>query len=151
VFANAEVFSVCATGELVELTEPSEVVDLLLQLMSLREPPNLKSLDFETLAMLAEAVEKYDVFHSKSTCRMYMQYVNLCFCEKNGTLKYCRASIPDHAAEVLKYAVKHGYAKVADDAAFCSIDYEVNEMAKHLTPEAFLAWVCLPSSARKWF
>ena len=79
VFASAEVFSVSATGEQVELTEPSEVVDLLLQLMSLQEPPDLKSLDFQTLAELAEAVEKYDVFHSKSTCRMLMQYVNPCF------------------------------------------------------------------------
>ena len=81
-FASAEVFSVCATGELVELTEPSEVVDLLLQLMSLQEAPDLESLDFETLAMLAEAVEKHDVFHSKTTCRMLMQYVNPSFCEK---------------------------------------------------------------------
>ena len=77
-FASAEVFSVSETGELVELTEPSEVVDLLLQLMSLQEAPDLKSLDFETLSMLAEAVEKYDVFHSKATCRMLMQYVNPC-------------------------------------------------------------------------
>src|ERR1700733_11504088 len=79
VFASAEVFSACATGEQVELTEPSEVVDLLLQLMSLQEPPDLKSLDFQTLSALAEAVEKYDVFHSKTICRMLMQYVDPCF------------------------------------------------------------------------
>jgi hypothetical protein len=78
-FASAGVSSVYTTGEQVELTEPSEVVDLLLQLMSLQEAPDLKSLDFHTLAMLAEAVEKYDVFHSKTTCRMLMQYVNPCF------------------------------------------------------------------------
>jgi hypothetical protein len=70
---------VCATGEQVELTEPSEVVDLLLQLMSLQEAPDFKSLNFQTLAELSEAVEKYDVFHSKLTCRMLMQYVNPCF------------------------------------------------------------------------
>jgi hypothetical protein len=71
------------------------------------------------------------------------------FCEKNSTLKYCRASIPDHPAEVLKYAIKHGYAKVADDAAFGSITCKAIDMAKHLSPETFMAWVCLPSSARK--
>ena len=78
-FAGAEVFPVCATDEPVKLTEPSEVVDLLLQLMSLQEAPDLKSLDFQTLAELAEAVEKYDVFHSKTICRMLMQYVHPCF------------------------------------------------------------------------
>jgi hypothetical protein len=72
-FASAEVFPVGSTDEPVELTEPSEVVDLLLQLMSLQEPPDLQPLEFQTLALLAEAVEKYDVFHSKETCRRLMQ------------------------------------------------------------------------------
>jgi hypothetical protein len=73
------------------------------------------------------------------------------FCEKNSTLKYCRASIPDHPAEVLEYAVKHGYAKVADDAAYRSIDYKAIDMARHLSAETFIAWVCLPLSALKQF
>ena len=54
-------------------TEPSKIVDLILQLMSHQEPPNLRSIDFKSLDMLAEAVEKYDVFASKSICRMLMQ------------------------------------------------------------------------------
>jgi len=68
-------------------TESSEVVDLLLQLMSLQDPPDLESLEFQTLALLAEAVEKYDVFHSKTICRMLMQYVRYHFGERSGTLK----------------------------------------------------------------
>ena len=75
-FEGADEFSMDSTDEPVQLTEPSDVVDLLLQLMSLQEAPDLESLDFQTLAMLAEAVEKHDVFHSKTTCRMLMQYVN---------------------------------------------------------------------------
>ena len=55
------------------LTEPSEVVDILLQLMSLQDPPDLESLEFQTLALLTEAVKKYDVFHYKTMCRMVMQ------------------------------------------------------------------------------
>jgi len=55
------------------LTEPSEIVDLFLQLMSLQEPPDLLSLDFDTLDLLAEAVEKYQVIASKLTCRLLMQ------------------------------------------------------------------------------
>jgi hypothetical protein len=55
------------------LTEPSEVVDLLLQLMSLQDPPDLESLEFQTLALLTEAVKKYDVFRYKTICRNFMQ------------------------------------------------------------------------------
>ena len=62
-----------ATDEPVMLTEPSEIVDLFLQLMSLQEPPDLLSLDFDTLDLLAEAVEKYQVIASKLTCRLLMQ------------------------------------------------------------------------------
>jgi hypothetical protein len=74
-FAGAKAFTVSTADQPFEFTEPSEIVDLLLQLMSLQDPPDLESLEFQTLALLAEAVEKYDVFHSKTTCRMFMQYV----------------------------------------------------------------------------
>ena len=70
-FAGAEAFT--ATDEPIMFTEPSKIVYLLLQLMSLQEPPDLWHIDFDTLDLLAEAVEKYDVFASKSICRMVMQ------------------------------------------------------------------------------
>ena len=73
------------------------------------------------------------------------------FCKKNSTLKYCRASIPDHPAEVLEYAVKHGYAKVADDAAFGSITCKAVDMARHLSLETFQAWVCYSRGALQRF
>jgi hypothetical protein len=70
-FAGAEAFT--ATDEPVMFTEPSEIVDLLLQLMSLREPPDLWAIGFNGLDLLAEAVEKYEVFASKSLCKLLMQ------------------------------------------------------------------------------
>jgi len=106
VFASAEIFPV-STDELVELPEPSEVVDLLLQLMSLQEAPDLKSLGFQTLAKLAEAVEKYDVFHSKTTCRMLMQYVNPYFLrEKYHTeiLQSFHSWSPSRSARICRQA-----------------------------------------------
>ena len=54
-------------------TEHSEIVDLLLQLVSLQEHPDLRSVDFNTLDLLAEAVEKYEVFAYKLLCRVLMQ------------------------------------------------------------------------------
>ena len=70
-FAGAEAFT--ATDEPVMFTESSKIVDLLLQLMSRQEPPDLRSIDFNTLDSLAEAVEKYDVFASKTICKVMMQ------------------------------------------------------------------------------
>ena len=45
--------------------------------------------------------------------------------------------------EVLNYAVKHGYADLADEAAFGSLGCKADEMAKILSSEALKAWVCL--------
>jgi hypothetical protein len=78
-FAGAEAFTVSSTKEPVVFTEPSEIVDLLLQLMSPQEPLDLESLEFRNLALLAEAVEKYDVFSSKTACRLLMRCVHQCF------------------------------------------------------------------------
>jgi hypothetical protein len=71
VFAGAEAFT--ATDEPVMFTEPSEIVDLLPQLMSCEEQPDLLSVDFNTLDLLAEAVEKYQVIAFKLTCGLLMQ------------------------------------------------------------------------------
>jgi hypothetical protein len=70
-FGGAEAFT--ATDEPVMFTEPSEIVDLLLQLMSREEPPDLLSVEFNTLDLLAEAVEKYEVFAYKLLCRVLMR------------------------------------------------------------------------------
>jgi hypothetical protein len=46
----------------------------------------------QTTAMLAEAVEKQYVFHSKTTCRMLTTSIHV-FCEKNSTLMSFHARI----------------------------------------------------------
>src|ERR1700728_145703 len=136
-------FAASAMDDPFVLTETSEVVDLLLQLMSLQDPPDLESLEFQTLALLAEAVEKYDVFHSKTICRMIMQYVRYHFCERSKTLKDYRNHIPQHSVEVLEYAVKHGYAELADKAAYNAIGCKATDIANKLSFETLKAWVCL--------
>jgi hypothetical protein len=124
------------------LTEPSVVVDLFLRLMSLQDPPDLDFLEFQTLALLAEAVEKYDVFHSKTICRMFMQYVHYHFCESRTPKDY-RNHIPQHSVEVLEYAVKHGYAELADKAAPNAIGCKATDIANKFSLETLKAWVCL--------
>jgi hypothetical protein len=143
VFARAEAFTVSTTDKPIDFTEPSDIVDLLLQLMSLQDPPDLESLEFQTLALLAEAVEKYDAFHSKTACRMLMQYVRYHFCERSGALKYYRIHIPHHSVDVLEYAVKHGYAELADEAAYNAIGCKATDIVGKFSLETFNAWVCL--------
>jgi hypothetical protein len=102
----------------------------------------LESLEFQTLALLAEAVEKYDVFHSKTICRIFMQYVRYHFCARCGALKYYRNHIPHHSVEVLEYAVKYGYAELADEAAYNAIGCEATDIVNQFSLETFKAWVC---------
>jgi len=60
-------------NEVVPLTESSAVLELLLQYMYRQPQPDLKNVDFETLAGVAEAAEKYQVFTAISWCKMLME------------------------------------------------------------------------------
>lgn len=68
-------------GEVVKLTESSKILDLLFQYIYPIQQPDISSLPFETLAGLAEAAEKYQVFPATFVCKIYMQYArsNYCF------------------------------------------------------------------------
>ncbi|KII91408.1 hypothetical protein PLICRDRAFT_156477 [Plicaturopsis crispa FD-325 SS-3] len=88
-------------GEMVDLVEPSSVLDLLFQYVYPQRQPELRSLDFEVLAALAEAAEKYQIYSAMYVCMLQMT-----------------DNIPHYPFEVLEYAVKHGYGDVADQAAY---------------------------------
>ena len=51
----------------------SAVLDLLLQYMYRQPQPDLKKVDFETLAGVSEAAEKYQVFAAISWCKLLME------------------------------------------------------------------------------
>ena len=74
---------------------------------------------------------------------MFMQYVRYLFYERSGTLKDYRNHIPRHSVEVLEYAVKHGYAELADEAAPNAIGCKATDIANKFSLETFKAWVCL--------
>jgi len=114
---------VATPTEIVNLTETSEVVDILLQLMSPQDHPDLTSLDFRILAPLAEAIEKYQVFSALTACDLSMRTV-----------------IPSHSAEVLQYAANHGRVETMNAAAFESIGLRMSEVKEHLSPEVFVTW-----------
>lgn len=61
------------SNEIVPLSESAEVLDLLFQYIYPQRPPDLKAVDFKTLAAVAEAVEKYQVFAAMEICNILME------------------------------------------------------------------------------
>lgn len=64
-------FDTC--GEVVHLTEPSRVLRILFGFVHPRRHPDVEELDFKTLAEVAEAAEKYEVFSAINVCKMQMR------------------------------------------------------------------------------
>ena len=60
---------------LVQLPEKYVILDLLFQFCYPERHPELNDLDFDILAELAEAAEKYKVFSAISICKIAMKCV----------------------------------------------------------------------------
>jgi len=72
-FAGGQAFS--TQDEVVDLTETSAVLDLLLQYIYPQPPPDLAFVNIKLLLGLAEAAEKY-FFHAViQTCKLYIKSV----------------------------------------------------------------------------
>ncbi|KAJ6502894.1 hypothetical protein C8R47DRAFT_218682 [Mycena vitilis] len=125
VFRNAADATLPGIGEdTVYLTESAETLDLLFRLMYGPSPPALALLKFETLARLAEAVEKYSVHSALTACRLQM-----------------KAAASEHPFEVLMYATRHDLPKLANDAAQRSMGRGVTEALAVLPPDDFEPWI----------
>ena len=59
-------------GELVRLTEPSSVLEVMFQFVYPRRHPRLDKQNFDSVLAIAEAVEKYEVFSAMNTCETRM-------------------------------------------------------------------------------
>jgi hypothetical protein len=76
VFATAGVISAPLERqevEVVQLSEPAEVLNLLLQFMYSQPQPDLIDLPFPVLADLMKAVEKYEVYSAMIVCSFAMK------------------------------------------------------------------------------
>ncbi len=61
--------------EIVELSEPSSVLQIMFRFVYPRRHPDLEDEDFETVIAVAEAAGKYDVFSAINTCVARLRYV----------------------------------------------------------------------------
>ncbi|KAJ7921227.1 hypothetical protein B0H13DRAFT_2186148 [Mycena leptocephala] len=110
--------------EPIHLTESSNVLDLLFQFMYPQPQPDLKLVEFATVAALAEAAEKYVVYSALGWCRERMS-----------------KSMSEHPLEVLLYSVRHGHVDLANKSAQQSMSCEFTKAMEVLPPDTFKTWI----------
>ena len=62
-----------ASDDVVPLTETADVLELLFQFCYPKRQPSLRSLNFDALSVLAEAVEKYQIYGALEMCKFFME------------------------------------------------------------------------------
>ncbi|KAJ8074510.1 hypothetical protein PM082_015411 [Marasmius tenuissimus] len=111
----------------VSLSESSAVLELLLKFLHPNLPqPDVTQLQMSTLEELSEAVEKYQVYPAMQVCKLVM-----------------KTTIEDHPVAVLKYALKHGYAKLGEIAMLYTLDMplvDIYSKMKDVDPRFFGFW-----------
>ncbi|KAF8054865.1 hypothetical protein FPV67DRAFT_1459805 [Lyophyllum atratum] len=122
-------------GEIVPLTEDSRTLELLFQYIYPQRHPDLESTPFETLAPLAEAAEKYEVFAAMNICKIRMKI-------QTG---YSRSVLPECAVEVFNYASKHEYPDILGAAAPFLLDVPLDEIVTTLSLNLVVPWLSVLS------
>ncbi|CAA7269257.1 unnamed protein product [Cyclocybe aegerita] len=115
-------FDTC--GEITHLTEPARVLAVIFDFIYPRRYPDLKDLPFETLAEVAEAVEKYEVFSAMPTCETRL-----------------REFIPQRSLEILGHALKHGYSSLVAEAVPHICRLPLSTVMEKLPLHYLPAWV----------
>ena len=60
-------------GEIVHLSESANTLEVLFQFCYPTPYPYLGGMEFDVLALLAEAAEKYQIFSAMNICKIYMK------------------------------------------------------------------------------
>ncbi|KAK2467727.1 hypothetical protein APHAL10511_000022 [Amanita phalloides] len=109
---------------IIQMTEESDILDLLLGFTYPKPTPNVKDLPFKTLSKLASAAEKYKVYSAITICNIYMV-----------------ANVEAHPIGVLRYAASYCYVELLDRAAPIAIQERLGVVVSELPPEVAIAWV----------
>ncbi|KAF7978055.1 hypothetical protein HWV62_1685 [Athelia sp. TMB] len=125
--ANSEGFAAppgTDSQEIVPLSETGGTLELLFQFMYPQRQPDLVNMDFEQLAELAEAAEKYQVFAAMAICNVYMS-----------------EAYSNHPFEVMLYALRHGYGPLMDKAEKTALEVSPTMAFESFTPQVYIAWI----------
>ncbi|KAG6829009.1 hypothetical protein H0H92_005986 [Tricholoma furcatifolium] len=110
--------------EYVDVTEDATTLELMFQFSYPRLQPCLTNLAFEDLLRLAEAVEKYQVYPAMQVCNIYME-----------------KALPDHALDVLEYALRHDYPDLANQSAPFVTLATISSRWKSVSPSLLYPWL----------
>lgn len=149
---NSEGFSApsgtTSSDSIVPLSECAEVLELLFQYVYPQRTPDLTSIRFKTLADLAEAAEKYQVFGAMEICMLRMRFVP----------DYSSINIPseiqhrdvykDHPFEVLLHATRHGYPELMDIAQARALEIPPVQAFELFSPAVYIAFVSRSNHGR---
>ncbi|KAF7976526.1 hypothetical protein HWV62_6351 [Athelia sp. TMB] len=125
--ANSEGFAAppgTDSQEIVPLSEIGGTLELLFQFIYPQRQPDLVNMDFEQLAELAEAAEKYQVFAAMAICNVYMS-----------------EAYSNHPFEVMLYALRHGYGPLMDKAEKTALEVSPTMAFESFTPQVYIAWI----------
>ncbi|KDR68759.1 hypothetical protein GALMADRAFT_282919, partial [Galerina marginata CBS 339.88] len=113
-------------ADVVHLTEPAEVLEILFEFVYPQRPPDLKDLEFKVLVPLAEAVEKYEVFAAMRMCEMRL-----------------RPFIQQGPLEILLHGLKHDYPQLINEAALqlSRSGKPLDDIVENLPSDAQMAWI----------
>jgi len=113
-------------GEIVNLPETSETLEVLFQFVYPRQHPILERMDFESVMKVAEAAEKYEVYAAQSVCQ----------------LKLRSDFLGSHPQEVLSFAAAHRIVPLFEHLAPLVLDTPLSTMAETLAscPSFFIKW-----------
>ncbi|KAG5352783.1 hypothetical protein C0989_000445 [Termitomyces sp. Mn162] len=112
-------------GEVVQLSEDAETLEILFQFVYPRRHPTLLETPFLILAKVSEAAEKYQVFAAMNICNIRMEWV----------------ALPRFPVEVLNYAAKHGYPNLVEAAVPCLLDMPMEIVVQKLSDSLVVPWV----------
>lgn len=110
----------------VQVTESSKVLEIVLQFMRKERPMDLSAVAPGLIAEVAEAVEKYEICQSMDICRFHMERV--------------LEVIP---FSVLTYACKHDYKDLANKAAHFAlrVNFDPLNLPSETPTNVLFAWL----------
>ncbi|KAF7968828.1 hypothetical protein HWV62_29232 [Athelia sp. TMB] len=115
-------------AEIVPLTEDESTLRMLFQYMYPQRHSDLRGIEFQRLAELSEAAEKYQVYSAMLICNVRMEEL------------VTRQAYLEHPFEVMIYAMRHGYVELMSKSERVALKVSQTLAFESFTPPIYIAW-----------
>ena len=106
--------------------------------------PDLEDVEFDVVAAVAEAAEKYEVFPALNTCRRRMRFVQFIVLILNVVFTEIvppRDFVPTNPIQVCLYGARHGYLDIVKDTGPYDIALDLKTVVPLLPAQLIVPWV----------